>query len=150
MVSVDTAGGRGGTGGFGGDDRSARYFGVWILYYGSRWWCGWGVLLIRDCREEAWTSEASGHTSSPMAGRHRLKRSQVRHSAPPQWAVEVVDARTLMGHLLTLDALAAGRLAAGRYIALCREDVLPARLTEPGMGRCPFCVWIPRQQAGST
>ena len=75
-----------------------------------------------------------------MAGRHRLRRRhQVRHAAPPR-AVEVVDARTLMGHVLTLDALSAGRVPEGRYIALCGMDVLPACLVEPGAGRCLDCA----------
>lgn len=61
--------------------------------------------------------------------------------------VEVVDARTLTTHFLTLDALAAGRLPKSRYVALCGQDVLPASLTEPGAGRCSFCVSIPRQRS---
>lgn len=84
-----------------------------------------------------------------MAGRHRLANRRVHHAAPPR-AVEVVDARTLRGHLLTLDALTAGQLPGGRYVALCGDDVLPACLTEPGTGRCPPCVSIPRQRTGSS
>jgi hypothetical protein len=47
-----------------------------------------------------------------MAGRHRLKRQ--RQQVPQtsrQRAIEVVDARTLIGHFLTMDAFAAGRLS---------------------------------------
>lgn len=84
-----------------------------------------------------------------MAGRHRHKHRRVRHAAPPR-AVEVVDARTLTGHFLTLDALAAGRLPHGRCTALCGQDVLPACLAEPGSSRCPSCVSIPRQQSRSS
>lgn len=88
-----------------------------------------------------------------MAGRHRIKERghQVQHAAPHR-AVEVVDARTRTGHFLTLDALAAGRLPQGRYIALCGQDVLPACLTEPGSGRCPSCVSvsIPSQRSRSS
>jgi hypothetical protein len=85
-----------------------------------------------------------------MAGRHRLKgrRQQVPH-IPPQRAVEVVDVRTFLGHFLTLDAMAAGRLPGERYIAQCVEQVLPACLVEPGIGRCTDCVSVPRQRAGS-
>jgi hypothetical protein len=85
-----------------------------------------------------------------MAGRHRIKGRQVQHAAPPQCPVEVVDARTRTAHSLTDEALAAGRLPQGRYIALCGQDVLPAGLTEPGSGRCPSCVWVPRQRSRSS
>ena len=86
-----------------------------------------------------------------MAGKHRLNRGrhQVQHAAPHR-AVEVVDARTRTGHFLTMDALAAGRLPQGRYIALCGQDVLPACLTEPGLSRCLSCVSIPSQRSGSS
>lgn len=80
-----------------------------------------------------------------MAGKHRLKHRQVQHSAPHR-AVEVVDARTRTMHSLTDEALTAGRLPKGRYIALCGQDVLPAGLTEPGSNRCPSCVWVPNQR----
>jgi hypothetical protein len=81
-----------------------------------------------------------------MAGRHRLKGRRMQHT-PRHRAIEVVDARTLTAHFLTVDALAAGRLPEGRYTALCGQDVLPACLTEPGSGRC---VSIPRQRSGSS
>jgi hypothetical protein len=86
-----------------------------------------------------------------MAGRHLL-RGRRQHGAQPfgQRAIEVVDARTRTAHSLTDEALAAGRLPHGRYIALCGQDVLPAGLTEPGSGRCPSCVPIPRQRLGSS
>lgn len=48
--------------------------------------------------------------------------------------------------VLTPDALAAGRHPAGRYIALCGQDVLPAGLAEPERGRCTSCVSIPAQR----
>jgi hypothetical protein len=87
-----------------------------------------------------------------MAGRHRLKgrRQQVPQHGVPHRAIEVVDARTLLGHFLTVDAFAAGRLPDGRYIALCGEDLLPACLVEPGTGRCTDCVAVPRQRAGAS
>lgn len=66
-----------------------------------------------------------------MAGKHQLKNRQVQH-ATPRSALEVVDARTLTAYVLTTDALNGGRLASGRYIALCGQDVLPACLSEPG------------------
>lgn len=84
-----------------------------------------------------------------MAGRHRLTGRRVQHAAPHR-AIEVVDARTRTTHALTDEALAAGRLPQGRYIALCGQDVLPAGLTEPGSSRCPSCAWIPRQRSRSS
>ena len=80
-----------------------------------------------------------------MPGRHRLKgrRAEQAHRR----AVEVVDAHTLHVHLLTNDALAAGRHPEGRYIALCGQEVLPASLTDPGHNRCPSCVSIPAQRS---
>jgi hypothetical protein len=80
-----------------------------------------------------------------MAGRHRLRDRRVQHTAR-QRAVELVDACTLTAHFLTMDALAAGRLPKGRYIALCGQDVLPASLAEPGRGRCLLCISIPTQR----
>lgn len=84
-----------------------------------------------------------------MAGRHRLRgRRHVPHPSR-QRAIEVVDARTLIGHFLSMDVLTAGRLPHGRYTALCGQDVLPACLTEPGTGRCASCASVPRQRLGS-
>jgi hypothetical protein len=83
-----------------------------------------------------------------MPGRHSVKRKKAER-AEHRGVAEVVDARTLRAHLLTPDALVAGKHAAGRYIALCGQDVLPASLTEPGRGRCPSCVSIPTQRSKS-
>jgi hypothetical protein len=81
-----------------------------------------------------------------MPGKHRLKSLRAEYTAR-QRAVELVDARTLTAHFLTLDALASGRLPKGRYIALCGQDVLPASLAEPGRGRCRLCIPIPSQKS---
>jgi len=78
------------------------------------------------------SSNASGTEAPLMAGRHRLKGRSVVQRTTRYRAIEVVDARTLTAHFLTLDALAAGRLPKGRYITLCGQDVLPASLAEPG------------------
>ena len=57
-----------------------------------------------------------------------------------------VDLRTSITHFLTPDAAAAGRRSAGRYIALCGEDLIPASMTEPGRGYCEPCrTSIPTQ-----
>jgi hypothetical protein len=82
-----------------------------------------------------------------MAGRHRLKGRSVVQRTARHRAVEVVDARTLTVHFLTMDALAAGRLPRGRYITLCGQEVLPASLIEPGRNRCKLCVSIPSQRS---
>jgi hypothetical protein len=83
-----------------------------------------------------------------MAGKHRLRGRRVQHTTR-QRAVELVDARTLTAHFLTMDALAAGHLPKGRYIALCGQDVLPASLAEPGRGRCLLCIPITTQRLRS-
>lgn len=74
-----------------------------------------------------------------MPGKHTLKRKKAER-AEYRRAAEVVDVRTLRAHLLTLDALAEGQYAAGRYVALCGQDVLPASLVEPGRERCASCL----------
>ena len=81
-----------------------------------------------------------------MAGKHRLRDRRMQRTTRHR-AIEVVDARTLTAHFLTMDALAAGRLPQGRYIARCGHDVLPASLTEAGRSRCPSCVSIPSQRS---
>ncbi|MGH3889344.1 MAG: hypothetical protein ACRDSZ_22760 [Pseudonocardiaceae bacterium] len=81
-----------------------------------------------------------------MTGKHSLKGRRVQRTSRHR-AVEVVDVRTLTAHFLTMDALAAGRLPKGRYVALCGQDVLPASLTEPGSRRCSSCVSIPTQRS---
>ena len=74
-----------------------------------------------------------------MPGKHTLKRKKAERAGYRR-AAEVVDARTLRTHLLTPDALAEGRHAAGRYIALCSQEVVPTSLVESGHGRCASCV----------
>lgn len=80
-----------------------------------------------------------------MPPKHRLKCRRTEHSVPHQRTVELVDARTLTAHLLTDAAITAGRLANGRYIALCGQDVIPACPVEAGQSRCASCVSIPTQ-----
>jgi hypothetical protein len=53
--------------------------------------------------------------------------------------IEVVDALTRVAHLVSSDALLAGRLA-GIYPALCGARLLAASLTDPGRGRCMECA----------
>jgi hypothetical protein len=55
-----------------------------------------------------------------------------------------VDARTLVEHLLTDDALSGGRRPQGRYIALCGVTVLPASLTVGERDRCRSCAAVAR------
>jgi hypothetical protein len=52
----------------------------------------------------------------------------------------MVDIGSLVMHLLTPDAAAAGLRGKGRYIAVCGADVIPASLTEPGHFRCEPCL----------
>jgi hypothetical protein len=81
-----------------------------------------------------------------MTGKHRLKSRRTEHTARHR-AIELVDARTLTAHLLTDAAIAAGRLAKGRYVAICGQDVLSASLAESGRGRCSSCVSVPAQRS---
>lgn len=78
-----------------------------------------------------------------MAGMHRKRRRwwHRRPTAPlrPLRTVKLVDVGTLLTHLLTPDAHAAGLRPRGRYVALCGRHVLPAALVEPGNGR--YCQW---------
>lgn len=80
-----------------------------------------------------------------MAGRHTVR---ARRYGRATWhrSVEVVDARTLTAHLLTAEALVAGRHPTGRYIALCGQAVVPVSLTEIEPNPCPACVLIPTQR----
>ncbi|MGH3889373.1 MAG: hypothetical protein ACRDSZ_22955, partial [Pseudonocardiaceae bacterium] len=61
----------------------------------------------------------------------------------------MVDINSLLIHLMTPDAAAAGRRPQGHYIAACGADFIPASLTEPGHGRCQPCLSasIPRQKS---
>jgi hypothetical protein len=83
-----------------------------------------------------------------MTGRYRLRGRRVQPTARNR-AVEIVDARTLTAHFLTMDALAAGRPPKGCYITICGQDVLPASLTESGRSHCSSCVSIPSQRSRS-
>lgn len=60
-------------------------------------------------------------------------------TAPPR-LVALTDARTGTAHLVTDDAMVAGRRAGGRYSAVCGIEVLPASLTAPERRSCPGCV----------
>lgn len=58
-----------------------------------------------------------------MAGKHRLKSCRAEHTTLRR-AVEGVDAHTFTAHLLADAAIAAGRLAKGRYIAICGQKAM--------------------------
>lgn len=83
-------------------------------------------------------------------GKHSKLRRHRHQIVPPRGMVEMVDIRTGDNHLLTLDAAAAGRQAAGLYRALCGADILPAALVDPGMSYCRLCLstTIPAPNAG--
>jgi hypothetical protein len=67
--------------------------------------------------------------------------------------VTMVDARNHKTHLLTLDALSAGRRPDTPYHALCGQTVIPASMTAPDRARCRECVQrtlvIPMQRGHS-
>ena len=59
-------------------------------------------------------------------GRRGRHRSATRAQVWRRREIPLVDIRTGQAHYLTGEALAAGRKAKSRYIALCGADVLPA------------------------
>lgn len=75
-----------------------------------------------------------------MTGRHRstAHRPGFTVRRPPR-LVELVEAVTSTTHLITLDALAAGRKGRGRYIAVCGADVIPHALVAPPGPPCRTC-----------
>lgn len=83
--------------------------------------------------------------------KHRLLRRRHRLTPRRRCLVDMVDIRSLVMHLVTPDAAAAGLRGKGRYIALCGADVIPASLTEPGRFRCEPCLWqsvsVPSQRS---
>jgi len=50
----------------------------------------------------------------------------------------VTDARSGTAHLVTEEAMAAGR-PTGRYVGLCDGEVIAASLTTPARGYCRRC-----------
>lgn len=77
-------------------------------------------------------------------GKHRRSTHPALRTTRRRRYVGVVDARTLVEHLLTDDALSAGRRPQGRYIALCGVTVLPANLTVGERDRCRSCAAVAR------
>ncbi len=89
-----------------------------------------------------------------MAGKHRFARRWLSRATPnpatraqPLWVLQVVDTRTLAEHLVTADALVAGRGTQGRYKAVCGVDLLAGSLTAPPQDRCRSCAVIPTQRS---
>ncbi|MGH4000579.1 MAG: hypothetical protein ACRDTJ_24305 [Pseudonocardiaceae bacterium] len=76
-----------------------------------------------------------------MAGRHRFAGRALLPARRIQRATELVDARSQRAHLLTADAVAAGRRPQGSYVALCGQRVLPASLTVGPEHHCLSCQW---------
>ncbi len=68
-------------------------------------------------------------------GRHS-KGQQVSRQ---RGAVEMVDAKTLIAHVLTPDAAERG-LTRGTYIATCAEVFKPAAMVAREAGYCPLCI----------
>lgn len=57
----------------------------------------------------------------------------------------MTEARTCRAHLVTDEAAAAGRVNAGRYVAICGTVVLPASLTAPEASYCTSCTYWHKQ-----
>lgn len=80
----------------------------------------------------------------------RLTRRRPRPLRGVRVTIAQVDLRTGVRHLLTPDAVAAGRVREGRYIALCGAQVIPA-MTASGV-KCQPCqaaAAIPAQRSRS-
>jgi hypothetical protein len=75
--------------------------------------------------------------------KHRLEKRQISRQ---QRTIEMVD-HTGTAHFLTVDAAEHG-MPAGRYTALCGEDVLPAALVAREARYCRLCTPIPAQRSG--
>jgi hypothetical protein len=111
--------------------------------------CGHHLMIITTlCDEPVPGLRPVGGPVSLLArggrtGRHRRGSDVLRTSRHRRY-VPLVDARTLTEHLLTDDAVAAGRLPAGRYVALCGLVILPASLTVGERDRCRECMAVAR------
>lgn len=97
-----------------------------------------GELVIADVA--AWlaglarTAQRSRHRQHMAGGRpvHRLLRS-LR-------PIPVTDARDGTAPLVADDAVAAGRRAGGRYVAVCGVEILAASLATPERTHCRSCT----------
>jgi hypothetical protein len=87
-----------------------------------------------------------------MRRRHRKTRTAKHRLPAPEDAARVVERRIEMvdhtgtAHFLTVDAAEHG-MPAGRYTALCGEDVLPAALVAREARYCRLCTPIPAQRS---
>jgi hypothetical protein len=77
--------------------------------------------------------------SARLARRPR-GRTPATPSATVPRLVALTDVHTGAAHLVTDEAMAAGRRAGGRYAAVCGVDVLPASLTAPERRICHDCA----------
>ena len=71
-------------------------------------------------------------------GRHRMTATGNRTPNRTQCTLLTVTDVAGLEHLVTDEALAAGRRA-GRYIAVCKSEVIAASLTTPETGHCEGC-----------
>lgn len=76
-----------------------------------------------------------------VSDRSCWRRSSAQAVVPAQRrpGIELLDARTQVGHWVSSDELLAGRQR-GDYQALCGARLLAASLTEPGRGRRRECT----------
>jgi len=83
---------------------------------------------------------SSHHRPGVLARALRLRRPpKAAIPAPRRAVIELMDARTRVGHRVSPDELLAGR-ARGDYQAQCGARLLATSLTEPGRGRCRECA----------
>lgn len=77
---------------------------------------------------------------SARLAKHARGRTPTTPAATVPRLVALTDVYTGAAHLVTDEAMAAGRRAAGRYVAICGADMLPASLTAPERRICPHCA----------
>jgi hypothetical protein len=87
-----------------------------------------------------------------MPGRHRFRRivtlreildrsrrARTPVAPVPGCMIVFADGPTGIAHRVTTEAVAAGRRAGGRYVALCGVQVLPVSLSALARFHCPVC-----------
>lgn len=77
---------------------------------------------------------------SVKLAKHVRRRIPAGGASVSRRLVALADARTGEAHLVTDEAMVAGRRDGGRYVAACGVEVLPASLTAPDRRSCLDCA----------
>lgn len=79
---------------------------------------------------------------SARRAKHARGRTPAASAVTVPRLVALTDVHTGAAHLVTDEAMAAGRRDGGHYAAVCGVDVLPASLTAPERRCCPDCAAV--------